>query len=110
MKPCLKDRRVVEVNANQTWNYSLLHRVYSCPDKYENVLGATALMLTNAAGRRIPLNVEAVQVCDLRAPNFLQAVPEKFRIRLSSYKNGVQNIPGILDGNCNHFGCHRYLG
>ena len=102
MKPCLKDRRVVEVNANQTWNYSLLHRVYTCPDTYENVLGATALMLTNAAGRRIPLNVEAVQVCDLRAPNFLEAVPEKFRIRLSSYKNGVQNIPGILVGNCNH--------
>ena len=82
-----------------TWQAALEHRIYSCPDTptFNFVLGATAVLLnSNATGRRVPLNVEAVQVCDLRALNFLDAVPEKFRARLSSYKNAVQNIPGIL--------------
>jgi hypothetical protein len=105
MKPSLKNCRLIEVQARMTWEAALAYRVYSCPDTptYNFVLGATALLLnSNATGRRVPLNVVAVQVCDLRAPNFLETVPEQFRTRLSSYKNCVQNIPGILDGNCNH--------
>jgi hypothetical protein len=105
MQPNLKNCRLIEVQAGMTWETAIAHRVYSCPDMptFNFVLGATALLLnSNATRRRVPLNVEAVQVCDLRAPNFLEAVPEKFRTRLSSYKNGVQNIPDILDGNCNH--------
>jgi hypothetical protein len=105
MKPSLKNCRLVEVQAGLTWEASLEHRVYSCPNTpvYNFVLGATALILkSNATGRRVPLNVDAVQICDLRAPNFLEAVPEKFRARLSNYKNEAQNIRGILDGNCTH--------
>jgi len=105
MKPSLKNCRLIEVQAGKTWEAALAHRVYSCPDTqtFNFVLGATALLLnSNATGRRVPLNVEAVQSCDLRAPNYLEGVPEKYRTRLSSYKNGVQNIPGILDGDCNH--------
>jgi len=105
MKPSLKNCRLIEVQVGMTWEAALAHRIYSCPDTpiYNFILGATALLLnSNATGRHVPLNVEAVQVCDLRAPNFLEAVPEKFRARLSSYKNEVQTIPGILDGNCNH--------
>lgn len=105
MKPCLKNCRLVDVQAGLTWKAVLEHRVYSCPDTptYDFVLGATALLLnSNSSGRRVPLNVEAVQVCDLRASNFFESVPEKFRTRLSGYKNEVQAIPRILDGDCKH--------
>lgn len=105
MKPSLKNCRLVEVQAGLTWAAALEHRVYSCPDTptFNFVLGATVLLLkNNATGLRVPLNVEAVQMCNLRAPNFLETMPEKFRTRLCSYKNEVQNIPGILDGDCNH--------
>jgi hypothetical protein len=105
MKPSLKNCGLVEVQAGLTWKAALQHRVYSCPDTstYDFVLRATALLLnSNSSGRRVPLNVEAVQVCDLRAPNLLETVPEKFRARLSSYKNEAQTIPGILDGDCKH--------
>ena len=105
MKPSLKNSTLVEVQAGVTWKAALEYRVYSCPDTpaFNFVLGATALLLnSNATGRRVFLNVEAVQVCDLRASTFLETVPETFRARLSSYKNQVQTIPGILDGNCKH--------
>jgi hypothetical protein len=107
MKPCLKNRRLVEVQAGLTWQATLkhTHRVYSCPDTpfYDFILGATVLLLNcKATRRRVLLNVEAVQVCDLQVPNFLQTVPETFRARLSSYKNETKTIPGILDGDCKH--------
>lgn len=99
-------RRVIEVKVGLTWSAAFHHRVYSCPDTpaFDFVFGATALLLkrSNDAQRCISLNVEAVQTCDLHAPNFLETVPAKFRARLSSYKNAVQNIPGILDGDCNY--------
>src|SRR5476651_1629461 len=88
MKPSLKNCRLIEVQAGMTWEAALAHRVYSCPDTstYNFVLGATALLLNSKdTGRRVPLNIEAVQVCDLRVPNFLEAVPENFRTRLSGY-------------------------
>jgi hypothetical protein len=105
MKPRLKNCRLIEVQAGKTWKAALEHRVYSCPDTptYDFVLGATALLLNcNSTGRRVLLNVEAVQVCDLSVPNFLETVPDKFRARLSSYKNEAQNISGILDSDYNH--------
>lgn len=105
MNPSLKNCRLVEVQAGMTWEATLAHRVYSCPDThdYNFVLGATVLLLkSNATGRHVPLNVEAVQTCDLRVPHCLETVPEKFRVRFSAYKNEAQNITGILDGDCNH--------
>jgi hypothetical protein len=101
----LKNCRLVEVQTRLTWPAALEHRIYSCPDtpNFNFVLGATALLLNSkSTGRRVPLNVEAVQLCDLRASSFLETVPETFRARLSSYKNEVQTIPGMLDGNCKH--------
>jgi hypothetical protein len=105
MKPCLRNCRLIEVQAGLTWKAALEQRVYSCPDTptYDSVVGATALLLnSNATRRRVLLNVEAVQVYDLWVPNFLETVPEKFRTRLSNYKNEVQAIPGILGGDCKH--------
>src|SRR5471032_2694320 len=75
MKPSLKNCRLIEVQAGMTWNAALEHRVYSCPDTptHDFVLGATILLLnSNATGRRVLLNVEMVQMCDLRAPNFIE--------------------------------------
>jgi hypothetical protein len=105
MKPCLKNCRLVEVPVRLSWNAALEQRVYSCPDTptYDFVLGATALILNSkATGRRVLLNVEAVQECDLRATNVIDTVPEQFRARLSKYKNEAQAIPGILVGDCKH--------
>lgn len=97
MKPRLKDCRVVEVNANQTWNYSLLHRVYSCPDTYENVLGATALTLTNAAGRRVPLEISVVVRLAPDDQVQLDALAQPFRARLDNYQAAIaENLPHIL--------------
>ena len=103
----LRHLHLVEVQAGLTWEAMLEHRVYSCPGslEYMFVFDATDLLLkSRATGRRIPLNVESVQVCNLTDPNFIEKVPEKFRSRLTKYKNAVQNIPGILDGH--HF--HRF--
>lgn len=105
MKPSLKNSRLVEVQVGLTWQATMKHRVYSCPDTptYDFVLGATVLLLnSNATGRRVLLNIEAVQVCDLRIPDALALVPEKFRARLSGYKSDVQTIQGILDGDNKH--------
>ena len=107
MKPGLKNSKLVEVQAGLTWQATLkhTHRVYSCPDtpSYDFISGATVLLLyCKATGRRVLLNIEAVHVCDLRVPNFFETLPEQFRARLSSYKNEVQSIHGILDGDCKH--------
>jgi hypothetical protein len=105
MKPCLKNRRLVQVQAGLAWKATLEQRVYSCPDttSHDFVLGATALLLNSkATGRRVLLNIEAVQVCDLHAPDFLETVPEKYHNRLSKYTNEAQAIPRILDGDCKH--------
>src|SRR5258705_12996892 len=60
MKPNLQQRRVVKVQAGQTWEQALKHRIYSCPDTdmYERVWGATCLILNNNDTReRVPLEV-----------------------------------------------------
>lgn len=105
MNPDLKNRKLVAVQAGMTWDTVFKHRVYSCPDlpTHEFVFGATSLLLrSNATDRRVPLNVERVLVCDLRVPHFLETVPEKYRARFDGYKEAVQNIPSILDGDCSH--------
>jgi hypothetical protein len=105
MKPCLRNRQLVEVQVGKTWKAALKHRVYSCPDTptYNFVSGATALLLNNkSTGWRVPLNVEAALVYDLRVPDLLETAPETFRARLSGYKAQVQSIPGILDVSRKH--------
>jgi hypothetical protein len=105
MRPCLTNCRVVEVNATMTWQAALKHRVYSCPDTpgYDSSYGATALLLrNNATGRRILLNVEAVQACDLHREDFANDVLTKFHSRLTGYVNEVRLIHDMLDGNFNY--------
>jgi len=103
----LRHLNLVEVQAGLTWDAVLEHRIYSCPGsmEYMFVFDATDLLLKNrATGFRVPLNVESVQVCNLTDPNFIETVPEKYRVRLTKYIDAVQNIPGILNGH--HF--HRF--
>jgi hypothetical protein len=104
MKPCLKDRHVVEVNANQTWDYSLRYRIYSCPDTYEKALGATALMLTNAVGRRVPLEISAVVKLAPGDRSQLDALAQPFRARLDNYEAAIAaaNLPQILEAGVAH--------
>jgi hypothetical protein len=100
MSRIITERRVVEVSAGISWPATLLHRVYSCPDTptHNFVFGATFLLLKNGqTGPRVFLNVKTVETCDPHAPDFPDTVPAKFRARLNSYKDAVQNIPGILN-------------
>src|SRR5208282_5582491 len=107
MKLCHKERRIAEVPAGISWVPTLGHRIYSCPDTdaYESSVGASCLLLTSKAdGRRVFLNVEAVEVCNPHARDFQNAVPAKFRARLVSYKKAVP--PDILGG---HFDYRFYF-
>ena len=101
MKSTNTTRRVVPVPAGIAWTATLQHRVYSCPDTppHDFVFGATCLLLKNGTvGPRVMLNVEAVEACDPRAPDFLDTVPAKFRARLSDYISAVHDMPLILEG------------
>ena len=103
----LRHLNLVEVQAGFTWDAVMEHRIYSCPGsmEYMFVFDATDLLLKNrATGYRVPLNVESVQVCNLTDPNFIEKVPDKYRTRLTKYRDAVQNIPGILGSH--HF--HRF--
>ncbi len=98
MKPCFKNRRVVEVPAGISWAATLEHRVYSCPDtpKYNFVLGANALILTNAEGTRIPLEVCAVAKLTANELKSLDGVPNTYRERVSKYLAKMSGNPKII--------------
>lgn len=98
MKPCLENRRIAEVKANQSWRFTMQHRVYSCPDTaaYADVLGATALILTNGAGSRVPLAVSTVARVAPDDASQLDALAQPFRKRLQSYREAAATEPGIL--------------
>src|SRR6266567_5710541 len=98
MRPGNRDRRIVPLPAGIAWKATLDHRVYSCPVSYDHVFGATCLLLKNGAtGYRVILNVEAVETCNPRVPDFSGLVTDKFRKRLLDYVNAVQDLPNILD-------------
>lgn len=98
MKPCLENRRIREVNANLSWRFTMRHRVYSCPDTaaFADVLGATALILTNGAGSRVPLAVSTVVRVAPDDASQLDALTQPFRKRLQNYREAVAAEPGIL--------------
>ena len=101
MTPCLRNRKLAEVQVGKTWNMMLAHRVYSCPDtsEYDFVSDASCLLLKcRQTGRRVFLNVKEICTLNPSIPNFTATVPERFRERLNAYKASAQCIPGILDG------------
>jgi len=105
MKPDLRQRRVVEVKAARTWGPALEHRVYSCPDtpEYADVWGANCLILKNRHTQvRVPLEVSAVVTLPPDDPGQLDALEERFRTRLRSYRAAVEDIPGILQPGVAH--------
>ena len=98
MRPRLNHRRVVEVPAALSWKSTLLHRVYSCPDTYEHVLGATGLiLLNNKSGARVPL--EVAFVARLASDDHAQdgALAEPFRQRAEKYLAEAREIAGIIE-------------
>ena len=104
MKPCLKDRRVIEVNANLTLWCSLRHRIYSCPD--DRALGATGLILTHDESRsRVPLEVCAFVKLAPNEHAQLGALAQPFRSRLENYRAEIaETMPHILPpGVVHHF-------
>ena len=97
MKPFLKHRRVVEVPATKTWEATLNHRVYSCPDTYDHVAGATGLILLNRNSEaRVPLEVIAVEKIVLDNDAQFEALAEPLRIRVQNYLAEAREIYGII--------------
>jgi hypothetical protein len=104
MKPCLKERRVVEVGAGIAWLATLKHRVYSCPDtrKYEYIFGATALILETPKGLRVPLEVCAVAKLSANELSSLHGLPRLFRERATAYLAEVKANERIIHPGCAH--------
>jgi hypothetical protein len=105
VKPCLKNRRLVEVWATLTWNASMKHRVYSCPDTpdFEFVSGATALVLKNKqSGARIPLEVCAVTKLTANELDNLNGIELPLREKVRIYLAEVRNDERIIRPGCAH--------
>jgi hypothetical protein len=105
MKPCLKNRCVVEVLAGISWEATLKHRVYSCPDlpKYDFALGATALILKNKRnGFRIPLEVCSVVLLQATELESLIGIEQQYREQVEKYIAGVNGNVKIIRPGCAH--------
>ena len=98
MSPRLHNRRVVEVPATRSWESTLSHRVYSCPDTYDHVLGATGLILqNNESGARVPLEVTSVVRLAPDHHAQVDALFGPFRRRAENYLAEARNVPGIIE-------------
>jgi hypothetical protein len=105
MKPSLKNRRLVEVWATLTWNATLNHRVYSCPDTsdFDFVLGAGALILKNRqTGACVPIEVCAVTKLAANELENLNGIEQPFRARAEKYLAEVRNDEQIIRPGCAH--------
>lgn len=109
MRPNLKGRRIETVSVNVSWDATLRHRVYSCPDtsEFDFVLGATALILEKAldVGRkriRIPLEVCAVTRLAANNLESLSGLSQPFRERAEKYLAEVGNDVRIIRPGCAH--------
>jgi hypothetical protein len=105
MKPCLANRRVVEVLAGLSWEASLSHRIYSCPDgpEFDFVFGATALILFNRRnGARVPLEVCSVARIAAGELENLSGMAQPLRIRLAQYLAEIGTNEQIIHPGCAH--------
>jgi len=105
MKPCLANRRVVQVPAPVTWTPSLSYRIYSCPDTldFDFVSGATALILFNRhCGARVPLEVCSVARIAAGELENLGGVPQPLRTRLAQYLAAIGANEQIIRPGCAH--------
>lgn len=105
MKSCLWGRRVEEVLAGISWDSTLAHRVYSCPDtpEYNFVLGATVLILLNRqTGARVPVDVCSVTRLPANRPDGLSGLSQPFRDRAEKYLGEVGGNPAIIQPGVAH--------
>ena len=104
MKPCLKNRKLVEVLAGISWEATLKQRIYSCPDtpEYAFVLGATALTLKGHDGIRIPVEVCSVTKLTADKLDNLNEIEQPFRERLRMYLARVRDDQRIIRLGCAH--------
>ena len=105
MKPCLRNRRVAKVLATKSWEATLKHRVYSCPNapEYNSSLDATCLILENqSSNARVPLEVVPMITHALGNEEQLDHLAMPFRTKLQNYKEAVQIIPRILEVGVTH--------
>ena len=105
MKPCLKNRKLVEVQAGIAWYSTLKHRVYSCPDTsdFDFVLGATALILKNRqSGAHVPLEVCGVIKLANNKLESLNGIEQPFLERVEKYLAEVKSDERIIRPGCDH--------
>jgi hypothetical protein len=94
----MQSGKTVQVKVAKTWDLVCRHRIYSCPDRYEFVRGATFLLLD--AGFRDQTNLmKVVDVWKLNPARRegLAIVPLEWRKRLEDYIAEARQRPGILD-------------
>jgi hypothetical protein len=113
MKPCLKNRRVIEVPAGSSWKATLKQGVYSCPNtkEFDFVLGATALVLKNSqSGAQVPLEVCAVIKLDANELESLNGMAQPFRGRAEQYLAEAGNDEAIIRPGFAHRCCFLSTG
>lgn len=105
MKPCLKNCQPVEVLAGITWEATLEHRVYSCPDipDFDFVLGATALILKNRhKGLHVHLEICSVMKLAVNTFEGLDVLSQEARARVEKYLAEVMTDERIIRPGCAH--------
>jgi hypothetical protein len=105
MKPSLRGDRLIEVSATISWNSTLKHRIYSCPDtsEFDSVLGASAMILRNKCTRvRIPLDVCAVTRLPANRHDCLSKLESPFRDRAEKFLAEMADDPRIIYPGCAH--------
>jgi len=105
VNPYLTNCRTVEVLAGITWEATLGHRIYSCPDipDFDFVLGATTLILKNRH-KGLHVSLEVCSVMKLAANNFagLEVLSQEACVRVEKYLAEVIRDERIIRPGCAH--------
>jgi hypothetical protein len=94
----VQNGKAVRVKVAKSWDLVCRYRIYSCPDTYEFVRGATFLRLDAGFRNQIILmKVWGVWKLDPVHPKGLENVPFAWRKRLEDYIAEARQVRGILD-------------
>lgn len=103
MKSCSWGWRIEYVKAGISWDSTLKHRVYSCPDtpEYNSVVGATALVLCNHR-TRVLVDICSVTRFPAHRQDGLSGLAKPFRERAEKYLAEVGGNPVIIQPGVAH--------
>ncbi len=94
----MHSEKTVRVKVAKTWDLICRYQIYSCPDTYRFVNGATALLLDAGFENQISLmKVVGVWRLNPACPNQLGTVPDVWRKRLTKYICDIRARRGMLN-------------